>query len=117
MSRRAPRGPARALTQAPLVLAARRQRHGRLSAAVLSALALGVGATLAWPHALSLASDGAEPPAMRQLRDEAEQRRLAFELAQARAEALERQIDTLNQELREAREELSFFRQARDSRR
>jgi septal ring factor EnvC (AmiA/AmiB activator) len=117
MARRAPRGPDRALTHAPLVLSTRPQRHGRLSAAVLSALALGVGATLAWPHALSLASDDAEPPALRQWRDEAEQRRLALQLAQARAEALERQIDTLNQQLREAREELTFFRQARDGRR
>lgn len=117
MSRRAPRGPSRALTHVPLVLSARPQRHGRLSAAVLSALALGVGAALAWPHAWSLASEAVEPPALVHWRDEAEQRRLALELAQARAEALERQIDTLNQQLREAREELTFFRQAREGRR
>jgi phage shock protein A len=117
MSRPPPHGAARALTHEPLVLSVRPQRHGRLSAAVLLALALGVGATLAWPHARSLATEAVEPPAVAHWRDEAEQRRLALELAQARAEALERQIDALNQQLREAREELTFFRQARDGRR
>jgi septal ring factor EnvC (AmiA/AmiB activator) len=114
---RRPRRPCHALTQRPLVLAARRPRHGRLSAVVLLALALGVGATLALPHAASVAARADDPSVTAQWRDGAERQRLALELAQARAEALERQIDTLNQQLRETREELTFFRQAREAKR
>lgn len=111
----------RDLTRVGLVLAPRPRRHGRLLAATLTGLAVGVGATLALPHLQPLspaAADGlAEPPELAQWRDQAEQRRLALELAEARAQALERQIDTLNQQLRETREELTFFRQARDPKR
>ena len=50
------------------------------------------------------------------LRHEVDQTRLALRLATARSEELERQVDALNQRLREATEELTFFRKAREAR-
>jgi hypothetical protein len=106
------RHPASELTRIALVPAPR-PRHGRLLAATLLALALGTGAALVLPQVMP----AADPPALAEWQRRAEQARLAHSLAEARAEALERQIDTLNQQLREAREELTFVRQARDPRR
>ena len=40
--------------------------------------------------------------------------RLALRLATARSQELERQVDALNQRLRESTEELTFFRKARE---
>jgi phage shock protein A len=50
------------------------------------------------------------------LRHEIDQSRLALRLATARSQELERQVDALNQRLRESTEELTFFRKARESR-
>ncbi len=117
MPRRHRRGPGHALTGTALVPAAPPRRRDGLLTGVLLALAVGIGATLALPHARTIAAEAAEPPALLHWRGAAERHRLALELAQARADALERQIDTLNQRLRETREELTFFRQARDTKR
>jgi hypothetical protein len=48
------------------------------------------------------------------LRHELEQSKMALQLADARGQELERQIDTLNQKLTEATDELTFFRKARE---
>jgi len=50
-------------------------------------------------------------------RAELEQSRLALRMAEARGQELERQIDALNQRLRESNEQLAFLRTARDGRR
>jgi hypothetical protein len=48
------------------------------------------------------------------LRHEIDQTRLALRLATARSQELERQVDALNQRLRESTEELTFFKKARE---
>ena len=50
-------------------------------------------------------------------RAELEQSRLALRMAEARAQELERQVDALNQRLRESNEQLAFLRTAREGRR
>ena len=42
---------------------------------------------------------------------------MALAMAQARGLELERQVDTLNQRLRETQEALAFFRKTRDAKR
>ena|SRR6267378_20512 len=49
-----------------------------------------------------------------QLQQGQEQSRLLLRVSEARSQELERQIDALNQRLRECQEELTFFRKARD---
>ena len=51
------------------------------------------------------------------LRQALDQSRLQLRVSDARSHELERQIDTLNQRLRECQEELGFFRKARDGKR
>jgi hypothetical protein len=51
------------------------------------------------------------------LRQELEQSRLGLRMAEARGQELERQVDALNQRLRESNEQLAFLRTARDGRR
>ena len=48
---------------------------------------------------------------------ELEQARLQMRVSEARGQELERQIDALNQRLRECQEELTFFRKTRDGKR
>lgn len=102
----------RRLTSADFVLASGERRFGRLSwlASLLLALALGASAAQ-WlvPHeqdALTLRPDDGA------MRRSLEQARLEARLSQARSRELERQIDTLHQQLREAQEQLLFFRKA-----
>lgn len=102
-----------ALTRVALVVATRPRRHGTLVAATVLALALGVGAALALPHV----QPPAMPPEIARWQQQLEQQRLALGMAEAHAKELERQIDTLNEQLRASREELTFFRQARDVKR
>jgi hypothetical protein len=55
--------------------------------------------------------------ATRPLQQRLEQGRLALSLSEARSHELERQIDALNQRLRECQEELAFFRKAGERKR
>jgi hypothetical protein len=48
------------------------------------------------------------------LKQQLDQARLALRLSSARSQELERQVDALNQRLRESTEELTFFRKARE---
>ena len=54
-----------------------------------------------------------DPLPLRQRIDQAE---LALQLSRAQVQESERQIDALNQRLRETQEELAFFRQSREPR-
>ena len=53
---------------------------------------------------------------LHELQRSLEQARLDSQLSQARSRELERQIDTLNQQLREAQEQLLFYRKAQQGR-
>jgi len=101
------------LTRAALVVTTP-TRRGPALAALAGAAALGFAAALALPHVVP-AADGVDPVV--HWRQAAEQQRLALELAQARAQELERQIDVLNHRVGECRDELTFFRQAREAKR
>jgi hypothetical protein len=113
----------RELSHTALVLAMPRPR--KLAARLLGlALLLVVAAGAGWlargglPEMLRPpVATPAAPPVEEPLRRELAQAHEALRLAQARSTELERQIDTLNQRLREATEELTFFRKARDGRR
>ena len=104
------------LTHVGLVLAPRQARGRWLVRCVCFAAALATGAGLGY------AARRLSPPVVQQpsvsaadtvLREQLEQARLAQRLGDARSAELERQIDALNQRLRESQEELTFFRQAR----
>ncbi len=56
---------------------------------------------------------GVAPEVVQALRQQLEQARLGARLSDARSHELERQIDTLNQQLTESQDELAFFRKAR----
>jgi hypothetical protein len=98
------------------------QRAGRrwiVAGVVAAALASGVAAGYAWRES---AIPPAQPPVATPaewgaLRDQLEHGRLALRLSEARSRELERQIDTLNQQLAESQEQLTFFRKAREGRR
>jgi flagellar motility protein MotE (MotC chaperone) len=62
---------------------------------------------------LQLAMSSAAPDGSKQLEKQLEQTKLTLSMSEARGQELERQIDTLNQRLRETQDELTFFRKAR----
>ncbi len=105
------------LTHVGLVLAPRRAPGRWFAHCTLLVGALATGAGIGY------AGRGQVPPVVLQpvvpasetlaLREQLEQTRLAQRLGDARSQELERQIDALNQRLRESQEELTFFRQAR----
>ena len=107
------------LAQVRLVLSPGSARRGWLigCALVVTALLAGIAAG----HYVSIAL-GAAPPnevALQQLhsaQQALEQSRLQLRAADARSHELERQVDALNQRVRECLEELTFFRKARDGR-
>ncbi len=104
-----------------LVVAPKR-RAGRCwlgAAVVAAACASGIAGGVLWRES---AIPPAQPPAaspaeVRALRDQVEQGRLALRLSDARGRELEHQIDTLNQQLAESQEQLTFFRKSREGRR
>ena len=112
----------RSLTQVSLELMPRRGARRWLLRSVLIVGALGAGAAVGVVGrdqamaALQAPQVDATAAQIRPLREEIDQSRSALRLATARSQELERQVDTLNQRLREATEELTFFRKARESR-
>jgi uncharacterized protein HemX len=106
------------LARARLVLSARRGGGGRLVAGLLvvAALLAGAGAShLYWRRQLApLQQQAAALKDLAGLRQGLEQARLMQRLADGRSQELERQVDALNQRLRECQEELTFFRKAHD---
>ncbi len=113
------RSATRNLTRIGLVLAPRRAHGRRLARYGLLACVLAAGVGIGYAGRMPEPT-GIVTPAMTsavsetaQLRRQLEQARLAQRLGDARSLELERQIDALNQRLRDAQEELTFFRQAR----
>ena len=108
------------LSHVGLVVAPRRRSRGWIGAAgVVVVLASGIGAGWAWRESaiVPAPAPAASPAEVRALRDEVAQSRLALRLSEARSRELERQIDTLNQQLAETQEQLTFFRKAREGKR
>ena len=109
------------LSHVGLVVAPRR-RASRwwLGAAVVAvALMSGIAGGVFWRESVipPPQAPAATPAEVRALRDQVEQGRLALRLADARSRELEHQIDTLNQQLAESQEQLTFFRKSREGRR
>ena len=71
---------------------------------------------LPWAHPALPAPSAATSFDALPLRKQIDQAELALQLSRAQVHELERQIDTLNQRLRETQEELAFFRQSREPR-
>jgi septal ring factor EnvC (AmiA/AmiB activator) len=118
------RSATRELTRTALVLAMRRPRR-LMTRMLLLALLLALAAAAGWlvrgglPESLRppAAPKVAPAPVDEPLRRELAQSHEELRLAQAHGAELERQIDALNQRLRETTEELTFFRKAREGRR
>ena len=111
----------RHLTHAGLVLSARRGRRLQFAGAmvVLAALAIGAaGSYVYWSrNPLGGQQLAAALHEKQQLQQRLDQSLMTLRLTEARGQELERQIDALNQRLRECQEELTFFRQAKDGKR
>jgi hypothetical protein len=107
----------RAFTQGPLVLApAAAVRHWpRTLAIATAALAIGAAATQwIWLGRIGQVQQQAASVAeLQQLRQDLERASLTHRMSAAHSEELERQVDALNQRLRERDEELAFFRKSR----
>ncbi|MEO7008443.1 MAG: hypothetical protein ABI156_04775 [Caldimonas sp.] len=114
------RSATRNLTRVGLVLAPRRAHGRRLARYVLLACVLATGVAIGYAGRMAAPAPAIVDPATVsaasetvQLRRQLEQAHLAQRLGDARSVELERQVDALNQRLRDAQEELTFFRQAR----
>ncbi len=112
------------LAGAALVVVQPLRRGTGLLRKSLLALALAAGVALGWswrepaptpPPTAAQPDDAAIQTGP--LRAELERTRLALRLGEARSQALEHQIDELNQRLAEAQSQLAFFRTAREGRR
>ena len=107
------------LTRVALVLSPGRARHGWLAwgALVLIAGAAGAaGSSYYWMQRVDpLQQQAAASKDVPVLQRALEQSRLQLRVSDARSTELERQIDVLNQKLRESQEEVTFFRKTRDA--
>ncbi len=105
------------LTQVDLVLAPRRATGDRVLRAGLGLMALVLGAAASHLHwrgqLLPLEERVAATQDHTQLRQQLEQSRSTLRVSEARGLELERQVESLIGELREAQGELSFFRKGR----
>ena len=106
------------LARARLVLSNGRAGRSRLVWCMLlvgALLAGAAGSHLYWSQRYGrLQQQAAELKDLQQLRQGLEQSRLMLRVSDGRSQELERQIDTLNQGLRECQEEVTFFRKTRD---
>jgi len=121
MSIRLGRQATRQLTHAGLVLSAPRGRRRQLTATLIVLGALAIGAAAGYAYWLQNPIGGRQLAEAlherQQLQQRLEQSLMTLRLSEARSKELERQIDALNQRLRECQEELTFFRQAKDGKR
>ncbi|MDE2298340.1 MAG: hypothetical protein KGK18_09250 [Burkholderiales bacterium] len=109
------------LARVRLVLAQVRARRGWVvwCALVVAALLAGAaGSHLYWRERLApLQRQVVALKELQQLQQGLEQSRLQLRVSEARGHELERQIDALNQRLRESQDELTFYRKTRDAKR
>jgi len=105
------------LARVRLVLASGRARGGWWSWCVIVLLALAGGAAAGHFYRIEnvdLQAQAAAAQEKQALQRGLEQARLQLRVAESHGQELEREIDALNRRLREAQEELSFVRKARD---
>ena len=106
------------LTRIGIVLSPRRVRRMWMARSALFVALLSIGAAASFVYWNR--DQGADPRLAQALQDgqamrsELEQSRLKLRMAEAHSQELERQIDSLNQRLRETQEQLTFFRKARE---
>ncbi len=108
------------LTHAGLVLAPQQGRRRWLAAlalAVALTAAAGAGYGVGRLHPQDVQRLSGALRDNQALQQALEQARMSLRLSEARSQELERQIDALNQRLRECQEELTFFRKTRDGKR
>jgi uncharacterized protein HemX len=109
------------LARTRLVLSPGRARRAWLvwCALIVAALLIGAaGSHLYWREQLGpLQNQAAALQDLPQLQHALEQSRLQMRVSEARSAELERQIDALNQRLRECQDDLAFYRKARDGKR
>lgn len=121
MSRRLGRSATQKISRIGLVLSPQRARRGLLAWAAVAALFLAIGALASHFYSSRLPTDtrllDAALEDNKVVQQRIEQLTMTLSVAQARGVELERQIDALNQRLRETQEELAFFRKTRDGRR
>ena len=121
MSIESGRSASRRLTQVTLEVMPRRAAVRRLAWPALVMTALVAGAAIGYvvrsqAPAIVPAQSVDMSPELRRSREQLDQATSALRLADARSQELERQVDGLNQRLRESNEELTFFRMAREGR-
>ena len=121
MSIRPWRAAPRNLARVRLVLSQGRARRGWIvwCALVIAALLAGAaGSHLYWRERLApLQQQAVALKDLQQLQQGLDQSRLQLRVSEARGHELERQIDALNQRLRESQDELTFYRKTRDPKR
>jgi hypothetical protein len=129
MSLRLRRKATRELTRMRLVLSPRRLHGGWFAFSALLAATVSIAATthlvpgieLPFVAPVSSVAAGpvvaAAPDTSKALEKRLEQARLTLSISEARGQELERQVDALNQRLREAQDELTFFRKTREGKR
>jgi len=130
MSLRLRRKATRELTRIRLVLSPRRLHGGWFAFSALLAATVSIAATnhlvpgIELPFgaptnsaSLTATTVAAAPDNSKLLEKRLEQARLTLSISEARGQELERQIDALNQRLREAQDELTFFRKTREGKR
>ncbi len=109
------------LARIRLVLSPGRARRGWVvwCALVVAAMLAGAAAGhVYWSAELApLQSQAVVLRELQQLQQGLEQSRLQMRVSEAHGQELERQIDALNQRLRECQDDLAFFRKARDAKR
>jgi uncharacterized protein HemX len=112
------RGASKDLASSKLVLSSGHAGRGWIiwCALVIAALLAGVaGDHLYWSEWFGqFQQPTAALKDLQQLQQGQEQSRLLLRVSEARSQELERQINALNQGLRECQEEVTFFRKARD---
>jgi uncharacterized protein HemX len=121
MSNRLWRAAPNNLARIRLVLSPGRARRGWVAWCALviaAALAGAAGSHFYWSERLGpLQQQAVALKDLPHLQQVLEQSRLQMRVSEARSQELERQIDALNQRLRECQEEVTFFRKAREGRR
>lgn len=121
MSRRVGRSATQKLTRIALVLSPQRARRSVLAWVALAVIFLCIGALASHLYWSRMPTDTRRLDAAidenRALAQRTEQLNMTLSVAQARGVELEKQIDALNQRLRETQEELTFFRKTRDGKR